>query len=326
MNRQQLRGRFAPSPSGQMHLGNAWTALWAWLQIRQAGGTMVLRIEDLDPERSRAQFRDMIMADLRWLGLDWDEGPDCGGPYGPYEQSRRRGLYDQALAKLKSRGLVYPCFCTRADIRAVCQAPHEGENREMEYPGTCRYLTVEERAFRLAQGQRASLRCQAPERPVVFVDSHYGLKSCDPPQDLDDFIVQRSDGVHAYQLAVVVDDALMGITHVLRGADLITSTYRQIVLYNAIGWPVPQFAHVPLLNGPDGYRLSKRHGDVTLQSLRAKGVHPENIVGVLAYWAGVIPVPEPVRPSELISRFDLHKLPLEPIIVDYQSLTRGVSP
>ena len=281
---------------------------------------MVLRIEDLDPERSKDEYREEIMADLHWLGLDWDEGPDCGGAYGPYEQSQRRMVYELALSKLINRGLVYPCFCSREDIRAASQAPHERIQGGPEYPGTCRRITQYERDKRLAAGQRASLRFLVPDQPVRFVDLHYGEKYCHPLRDLGDFIVRRSDGIYAYQLAAVVDDAMMGITHVLRGADLLPSTFRQILLYQALGWPVPYFIHVPLLNGPDGHRLSKRHGDVSLQAFRTKGVRPENIVGLLAYWAKLLPAPEQVKPSELIELFDVRKIPLDPITADCPTL------
>jgi len=316
-----MRGRFAPSPSGEMHLGNAWTALLAWLQVRQANGVFVLRIEDIDPERSKPEYIEQILADLHWLGLDWDEGPDVGGFYGPYLQSKRLALYETALADLQTQGLVYPCFCSRADIRAAASAPH-GVEPAMEYPGTCRTLSAAERQAKLIQtGGRFSLRFCFDAETVNFHDLVFGHQAHHPAAELGDFVVRRSDGVPAYQLAVVVDDAAMQITHVLRGADLLASTSRQIALFESLGLAVPQYAHAPLLYGPDGRRLSKRHGDISLKALRERGVEPGTIVGWLGYWAGLLPQPCQVQPADLISRFGLHSLPKQGIEIDPQGLS-----
>jgi len=309
-----LRGRFAPTPSGHLHIGNARTALLAWLQVRAAGGQFVLRMEDIDKPRSRPALAEEILTDLRWLGLDWDEGPDVGGPYGPYVQSAREDLYQAALARLEQEGWLYPCYCSRAQIQAIASAPHGLASEGPVYPGTCRNLTPEERAQRAAAGKPPSLRFALPDEPLSFVDGVAGPQEV-PPGSGGDFVVKRADGIFAYQLAVVVDDAAMAITDVLRGADLLDSTPRQIWLYRALGLPVPRFAHVPLLYGPDGQRLSKRHGAVAVAAMRAAGTPPEEVVGYLAYLSGLLERPEPVRPAELVPGFSLDRVPREPAVV-----------
>src|SRR3954452_54747 len=207
-----VRGRFAPSPTGHLHLGNIWTALLAWIHARQCGGRFVLRVEDLDPERSRPAFAQQQLDDLAWLGLDWDEGPDLGGPYAPYTQSERTAVYAAALERLQAQGLIYECYCTRAEVQAAASAPHSDEARR-SYPGTCRNLTPAERQARLAAGRRSSLRARMPEQPTLisFEDLVAGMQEEDVGQQAGDFILRRSDGVYAYQLAVVVDDAAMAI-------------------------------------------------------------------------------------------------------------------
>ncbi len=307
----KIRGRFAPSPSGEMHLGNAWTALLAWLQVRSQGGDIVLRVEDLDPDRSRPEYTEQIMRDLAWLGLDWDEGPDVGGPYRPYRQDERRGLYAAALDTLTERGLVYPCYCTRAEIRAAASAPHPGED-EGAYPGTCR----PENGRTPPPGRQPALRLVVPDETIAFTDGVRVRVAQNLAHACGDFVVRRADGVHAYQLAVVVDDAAMGITHVLRGDDLLASTPRQLYLYRLLGLTPPAFAHVPLLCSPDGHRLSKRQRGLSLAALRARGVAAEDITGFLAHRARLIPAPEPVKPRDLLAAFSLAKLPTEPVIVE----------
>ncbi|HLN61721.1 MAG TPA: tRNA glutamyl-Q(34) synthetase GluQRS, partial [Symbiobacteriaceae bacterium] len=274
------RGRFAPTPSGQMHIGNARTALLAWLQIRHAGGRFVLRMEDIDKPRSRPDLAQQILDDLRWLGLDWDEGPDVGGPYAPYTQSEREELYHAALQQLTAEGWLYPCYCSRAEIMAIASAPHGLSAEGPVYPGTCRCLTPEQRAERAARGKVPSLRFAMPDEPVAFMDGVAGAQSFAAGAG-GDFVVHRADGIIGYQLAVVVDDAAMQMTDVLRGWDLLDSTPRQLMLYRALGLTPPQFAHVPLLMGPDGSRLSKRHGSVAVASMRAAGAPAERVVGYI---------------------------------------------
>lgn len=300
------RGRFAPSPSGYMHLGNAWSALLAWLSIRARGGVIVLRLEDLDPDRCKRPFCDGVEEDLRWLGLDWDEGGSAGGE--AYYQSGRGAFYRAALERLEQMNLLYPCFCTRGQLHAP-NAPHRSDG-EVIYPGTCRGLTAAERQAR-AKLRRPALRIRVPDQEIAFTDLLQGEVRENLARDCGDFILRRSDGVFAYQLAVVVDDALMGVTEVLRGDDLLSSTPRQIYLQRLLGYPTPAYCHVPLLCAPDGRRLSKRESDLTLRALRASGVRPEEIVGRLACCAGLIDRPEPIRARELIPLFDLGKLPRE---------------
>ncbi|MDE7388158.1 MAG: tRNA glutamyl-Q(34) synthetase GluQRS, partial [Muribaculaceae bacterium] len=219
-----MKGRFAPSPSGRMHLGNIVTALASWLSARTQGGGWILRIEDLDPQRSRRSHSELIEDDLRWLGLDWDEGGlDDRGPHGPYSQSRRGEFYAEALGRLMASGLVYPCTCTRADIMAT-QAPHQSDGRII-YPGTCRKNIGR-------QQDSASLRIVVPDREISFTDGTYGLQRVNLATHCGDFILRRADGAWAYQLAVVVDDALMGVTEIMRGSDLLLSSAQQIYLYD----------------------------------------------------------------------------------------------
>ncbi|GGJ06917.1 glutamyl-Q tRNA(Asp) synthetase [Alicyclobacillus cellulosilyticus] len=308
---EKVRGRFAPTPSGWLHLGNAWTALWAWLHARQANGSFILRMEDIDLPRCKPEYAAQILDDLRWLGLDWDEGPDVGGPFAPYAQRARSRLYLDALARLRRDGRLYPCFCSRAELLAIARAPHGLGSEGPAYPGTCRRLTPAEQADR-ARRKRPAWRFAMPDAPISFDDLVLGPQSF-PPGAGGDFIVERADGVIAYQLAVVVDDAAMAVTHVVRGADLLDSTPRQIWLYDALGLPAPRFAHVPLLLGPDGRRLAKRDATLTLPGLRAHGVAPERVVGLLAHCAGLSETPEPLRPADLLPHFRLHRLPREPV-------------
>lgn len=320
-----MRGRFAPTPSGQLHIGNARTALLAWLQVRRAGGQFVLRMEDIDKPRSRPTLAQQILADLRWLGLDWDEGPDVGGPCGPYTQSEREERYRAALAQLEAGGWLYPCYCSRAEIMAIASAPHGLSEEGPVYPGTCRHLSPAEQAERAAR-KRPSLRFAMPQdQPVAFADGVAG-RQWFAPNAGGDFVVRRADGIIGYQLAVVVDEAAMGITDVLRGWDLLDSTPRQLMLYQALGLPAPRFAHVPLLYGPDGQRLSKRHGAVAVSSMREAGTAPERVVGYLAHLSGLLERPEPVRPAELVASFDLGRVPKEPVTLTAAVLAKMAQP
>ncbi|BBB89932.1 MAG TPA: tRNA glutamyl-Q(34) synthetase GluQRS [Methylomusa anaerophila] len=306
---KKMRGRFAPSPTGEMHLGNAWTALLAWLQVRAAGGVMVLRIEDLDPDRSRQVYINGLIADMKWLGLDWDEGPDAGGPFAPYCQNERRDLYQIALERLAAAGLVYPCYCTRAEL--AVSAPH-AEDNERVYSGTCRRREKKKNGL---PGRSPALRLAVPDGAVDFYDEIQGYYCQHVSQSVGDFVVRRSDGVHAYQLAVVVDDAAMEITHVLRGDDLLSSTPRQILLYQVLNLKQPVFAHVPLLYGGDGHRLSKRQKDLSIAALRYCGIKPERIIGFLAWKAGLIAQKQSLTAYELVDGFNICQVRTKPVVV-----------
>ena len=292
-------GRFAPSPSGRIHLGNILCCLLAWLSARQKGGRIILRIEDLDTARCRPAYARQMMEDLRWLGLAWDEGPEAGGANGPYYQSERADLYRAALKKLEGKGLVYPCFCTRAELHAA-SAPHR-EDGQTVYPGTCRNLTPEQAAER-AKRRSPALRLRVPEEAWGFTDGHMGAYTENLAQDCGDFLLRRSDGLFAYQLAVVVDDAAMGVTEVVRGADLLSSTPRQLYLYHLLDLEPPKFFHFPLLLAPDGRRLSKRDADAGMDDLRPR-LTAEELLGKLAFLAGFHPSAAPCTAEDLLQEF-----------------------
>jgi glutamyl-tRNA synthetase len=303
MSGQPVRGRYAPSPTGALHLGNLRTALLAWLFARAAGGRFILRVEDLDLPRSRSGAALAMLADLRWLGLDWDEGPDVGGLFGPYVQSMRQALYDKAIARLRDKELIYPCYCTRAELAQIASAPQGDEGPR--YPGICRHLTARERAAREATGRRPALRFVAPEKPIQFDDLLYGTISESVAATVGDFIVCRSDGIVSYQLAIVVDDALMDITQVVRGADLLTSTARQLALFDALEYPRPQgYAHVPMVTDASGIRLAKRDAAAGLDTLWAAGHTPGRVLASLAASCGLHPAETSTTPTDLLAAFD----------------------
>ncbi len=304
------RGRFAPSPTGDLHLGNARTALLAWLDARSQGGVFVLRMEDLDPQRSRPAAAVQILDDLKWLGLDWEEGPDLGGAFAPYEQSRRAEIYRVAVERLLDDGRAFRCSCSRADVARAAGAPHASEEGA-RYPGTCR-------AGPAQPGGPTAVRLRVDAGSVSFVDRVAGAQSFDVAA-AGDFVMQRADGVAAYQLAVAVDDAAMGITRVVRGDDLLSSTPRQLLVYRALGLPPPEFAHVPLLVGADGQRLAKRGGALALGALRARGVRPERLVGWLAATAGVGDG-QAAQPGELVAGFRIDRVVREPAVVTESAL------
>ena len=308
MKETTVRGRFAPSPSGRIHLGNILCCLLAWLSAKRKGGRVILRVEDLDTARCPRRYAGKMAADLRWLGLDWDEGPE-NGPHGPYYQSERTALYEEALRRLTDMGLVYPCFCTRAELHAA-SAPHR-EDGQTVYGGTCRKLTpaqIEERA----RTRRPALRLRVPPEEWGFEDGHMGTYKENLETDCGDFLLRRSDGLFAYQLAVVVDDAAMGITEVVRGADLLSSTPRQLYLYRLLGLTPPEFCHFPLLLAPDGRRLSKRDAAAGLDGINLPA---EEVLGRLAYLAGLNPPAAPRRPEDLLADFAWDKVPREDIRV-----------
>ena len=296
-------GRFAPSPSGRMHLGNLWSCLLAWLAARSQGGRMVLRLEDLDPDRCTQAWCDQVMRDLEWLGLDWDNEP--------VYQSRRTEAYRSAFTQLEERGLVYPCYCTRAE-RLAASAPHRSDGVAI-YDGRCRRLSPQERE-ELSRTRRPAWRVEVPEETVSFVDRIQGLFSQNLAHECGDFILRRSDGVYAYQLAVVVDDAAMGVTQVVRGSDLLDSTPRQLWLQAQLSLPHPEYGHVPLLLSPGGRRLAKRDRDQELGELQRRYTAPE-LVGRLAHLAGLIPEPAPVTPEALLPQFSWSKLPKEDLVI-----------
>ena len=290
-------GRFAPTPSGRMHAGNVFAALMAWLGVRSAGGRMVLRIEDLDPRAHNPEATHLLLDDLQWLGLDWDEGPYC--------QSERGDIYGSALRELEDKGLLYPCFCTRAELHAAA-APHASDGTYL-YAGTCRGLSPAEVARRSAVRPPA-LRLRVPVETdpagvIDFNDLVYGRQHEVLAHEVGDFIVRRSDGVYAYQLAVVVDDALMGVNQVVRGHDLLGSSARQIYLQRLLGYEQPAYAHVPLLVAPDGRRLSKRDRDLDLGEIRAHDAGPGRLLGRLAATVGLAEPGEDVSAPALVERF-----------------------
>lgn len=282
-------GRFAPSPSGRMHLGNLFTALLAWLSARADGGEFVLRIEDLDPDRSRAEYAEAIRDDLRWLGLDWDREMPL--------QSTQTPVYAEQFERLRKRGLIYPCFCTRNELHAA-SAPHASDGTLL-YAGTCRNLTPAQIA---SQTRKPAWRIRVPEETISFRDGVFGAVTQNLTTACGDFILRRSDGVYAYQLAVVCDDALGGITQVVRGCDLLPSTPRQIWLGRELGFVQPAYYHVPLLVAPDGRRLSKRERDLDMEHLRRRYT-PEQLTGRLAFLAGLRPEVSAVAPKELALGF-----------------------
>jgi nondiscriminating glutamyl-tRNA synthetase len=276
-----MRVRFAPSPTGQLHVGNARTALFNWLLARGSGGTFILRIEDTDAERSTRESEAAILRDLRWLGLDWDEGPDAGGTHGPYRQSERLHLYQSYAKELLSAEAAYYCFCSAAQLDAERQQALADE-RPARYAGTCRRLSREQAAARIAAGERPAIRFRVPEdRDVVFTDAVRGDVRFQTDV-IGDPIIVRADGHPAYNFAVVVDDALMEVTQVIRGEDHISNTPRQVLLYEALGFTPPAFAHLALVMGPDHSPLSKRHGATSVAEFRAKGYLPEALVNYLA--------------------------------------------
>jgi glutamyl-tRNA synthetase len=307
MTTQALRGRYAPSPSGDLHLGNLRTALLAWLFARAGEGQFVLRIEDLDAPRVRADTAQRMLDDLRWLGMNWDEGPDCGGPYAPYVQSERRAIYSDYLQRLRAADLVYPCYCSRAEVAQaarIASVPQQGAEEGPRYPGTCRTLTKQQRAAYEAAGRRPALRFRVDEKRVVtFHDLVEGTVTQHVQSAVGDFIICRSDDIFAYQFAVVVDDGLMHINQVVRGSDLLSSTARQILLFEALGFPLPTFAHVPLLLDEQGKRLAKRTQSAGIAPLRAAGASPEQIVGQLAASCGLLAPGIATSPYVLVRQF-----------------------
>lgn len=286
-----------------MHLGNLYSALLSWLSARSQGGSWLLRIEDLDPQRSRAEFARQCEDDLRWLGLDWDEH---------FVQSERFAIYQEYLDRLKAMHLTYPCYCSRADILAT-QAPHESDGRVV-YKGTCRNISDAQIADYELLGRKPATRLIVPNREISFKDLHYGVQQINLAEHCGDFILQRADGAWAYQLAVVVDDALMGVTEVVRGRDLLLSVPQQLYLYETLGFEAPLFCHIPLLCNSEGQRLCKRDKSLDMGELR-KNFTAEQILGRLAFHAGIIDRPEAITAQDLVPLFSWNKVPKQDIIL-----------
>lgn len=299
-----MTGRLAPSPTGAQHVGNARTYLIAWLSARAQGGRVVLRIEDIDSPRVKPGATEQALDDLRWLGLDWDGEPVV--------QTRRLALYEDALRRLRERELVYPCTCTRGDIERAASAPHH-EHEGLVYPGTCAQNRSADAAA--LAGRPFAWRFRVGDSSPEFTDAYLGPTRVDLRRAGGDFVVWKSAGTPAYQLAVVVDDAAQGVTEVVRGDDLVPSTPRQLLLYQALGLAPPRFTHVPLVVGPDGRRLAKRHGDTRLSALRAAGVEPEALLGLLAWSCGWLDWPRPVAVRELLPLYRLETIPRQPFVL-----------
>ena len=298
-----ITGRFAPSPTGRMHLGNVFGALLSWLSAKSQGGRWLLRIEDIDPQRSRRDYALQLMDDLAWLGLTWDGEPVW--------QSERSDIYEHYCNILQEKELTYPCYCTRADLLAT-QAPHESDGRVV-YPGTCRPNKFRADTSGLRQGP-SSTRLIVPDRNITFTDGHYGQQCINLARHVGDFIIRRKDGAWAYQLAVVVDDALTGVNEVVRGRDLLLSVPQQIYIAQLLNFTPPHYIHFPLLTGNDGQRLSKRDRSMDMGELRQHSSAAQ-IVGRLAFLAGIQPEPQPATPAELLKAFDWNSVPQRDIIV-----------
>lgn len=301
-----IRGRFAPSPSGRLHIGNMLSSLLAWLDVRSRGGEIIFRLEDLDPERSWDEYAQLMAEDLRWLGLDWDGGwpmeANC-------RQGRRTAEYEAAFGQLRDMGLVYDCWCSRSE-RLAASAPHPGEERPSSC--RCRSLSESERCELRRRGRRAAAKVIVPDREIAVPDGHYGEYRENLARGCGDFIIRRSDGVFAYQLAVSVDDAAMGVTRVVRARDLLSSAPRQKWLIETLGGTAPDYCHAPLLVSGEGRKLSKREGDLNMESLRRRYT-PEGLCGALAYLCGLTDRPESVSARELVGHFSWEKVSREDI-------------
>ena len=317
---QPPRVRFAPSPTGFLHVGNARTALYNWLFARHTGGAFLLRIEDTDLDRSELRHETQLMEDLLWLGLDWDEGPGVEGPHAPYRQSERLGIYREHTARLLAEDKAYRCFCTTEDLeseRREAAATH----RPQVYSGRCRALSSADSAARAAQGQPFAVRLRIPDHPLRFHDLIRGLVEF-PNETVSDPILVRSSGMPVYNYVVTLDDALMEITHVIRGDDHISNTPKQVAIYEAFGWKPPEFAHLSMILGSDRERLSKRHGATSVASFRAMGILPEALVNYLALlgWGAEGGTREIFSLDELVQEFRLERVTASPAVFDWEKL------
>jgi glutamyl-tRNA synthetase len=309
-------GRLAPSPTGALHLGNARSFLLAWLSVRQQGGKLLMRIEDIDSPRVKPWARDQTLNDLHWLGLDWDWGPDVGGPHASYVQTERTARYSEVLQRLIDDDVIYPCTCTRREVAEAASAPHEQELSDLRpiegaiYPGTCRMRRSQDCIAEFAW------RWRFDPGEAAWMDELLGRQVANPQRQLGDFVIGKSDGTPSYQLAVAVDDYDMGVTEIVRGSDLVPSTYRQLAILRHLGWPSPKYCHVPLIVGPDGRRLAKRHGDTRLSYLRERGITARLLVGYLAWTLGLLASPEELEPRELVGQLDWKLISAAPTVFD----------
>lgn len=320
MTDQAMRVRFAPSPTGPFHIGGARSALFNWLLARKHGGKFVMRIEDTDLERSTKESEQNIMEALRWLGIDWDEGVDVGGPYGPYRQTERLPIYREYTEKLLASGHAYYCYCTEEELEADRQQ-QMAKGETPRYTGRCRNLTAEDRARLQAEGQRCTVRFKVPDnKQIVFNDLVRGVVSFES-SGVGDFVIVKSDGIPVYNYAVVLDDALMRISHVIRAEEHLSNTPRQILIYEALALPVPQFGHVSLILGADRAKMSKRHGATSVDQYRALGYLPEAIVNFLALLGWAPPGEEEIfSPGQLIEHFSLDRVAKNPAVFDIDKL------
>jgi len=315
-----IRTRFAPSPTGLLHVGNVRTGLFAWLFARQAGGAYIIRIEDTDQERSDRQYEDRIFEDLRWLGLDWDEGPDIGGPFGPYRQSERHKIYRDLASHLVETGNAYWCFCSENELEKLTESA-KAAGESWKYPGTCRSLSPDIVHHRLADKQPAVVRLRVREGPIRFQDIVHGAMEFGS-DIVSDPILLRSDGWPTYNYAVVIDDALMKITHVIRGDDHLSNTPKQVLIYEALDMPLPEFAHLSTILGPDHARLSKRHGATAVSQFREAGYLPEALMNYIALlgWSPVSEGSEIIPQADLVRQFRLDRVNKSPAVFDTHKL------
>lgn len=317
-----VRVRFAPSPTGELHIGGARTAIYNWAFARAMGGTFILRIEDTDPERSTEENKQVILRALRWLGLDWDEGPEVGGNYGPYLQTQRFDTYKEALQRLIERDAVYPCFCTKEELDAKRAAAEKTEGGYSGYDRTCRSLSKDEAQARIAAGEPHVWRLKVPDNhgPITFTDAVYGEMSF-PADVMDDMILVRTDGMPTYNFAVVCDDANMHITHVIRGDDHLSNTPRQILIYEALGLEVPTFAHLSMILGADGRKLSKRRNATSVEEYQKMGYLPDALVNFLALLGWSLDGETTIIPRDVLCReFSLDRITRKDAIFDETKL------
>ncbi len=314
------RVRFAPSPTGLLHVGNVRTGLFAWFFARQNKGAYILRIEDTDQERSRREHEEAICADLKWLGIDWDEGPDVGGAFGPYRQSERFGIYKDHAARLIDSGYAFWCFCSEEQLEHQAEQARS-ENRNWKYPGTCRGLSNAVVQSKLQANEAAVVRLKVREGAIRFNDIVHGRMEFSSDV-ISDPILLRSDGWPTYNYAVVIDDALMQITHVIRGDDHLSNTPKQVLIYEALGRPLPEFAHLSTILGPDHSRLSKRHGATAVAHFRDAGYLPEALMNYIALlgWSPTSEGSEVIPPHELVKEFRLDRVNKSPAVFDVAKL------